>query len=208
MDLINSGKFIQQQRKAKNLTQVELAQILNVSEKTISKWECGNGFPDVSLMLPLCKALDITANELLSAKKLSSEEYKLVAEKNLVELKIQQEKNTKHLLSLEWVIGLTSSISFFIMIFCASFAVENVGWRITLILAGLIIFVVGLAFAIRIEQEAGFYECGYCHYKYVPTYRSVLFSSHYGRTRYMKCPKCHKRSWNKKTINKEEQKNN
>ena len=68
MDLKVIGEFIKQQRKAKGLTQVELAEKLLVSEKTISKWECGNGFPDTSLILPLCKELDISANELLSGK--------------------------------------------------------------------------------------------------------------------------------------------
>ena len=58
MDLKQIGCLIKEQRKAKGLTQSQLAQKLCVSEKTISKWECGGGFPDASLMLPLCKALD------------------------------------------------------------------------------------------------------------------------------------------------------
>ena len=82
MDLKQTGLFIREQRKAKKLTQVQLALKLNVSEKTISKWECGKGFPDTSLILPLCTELGISANELLSAKKLPTEkEYKETAEK-------------------------------------------------------------------------------------------------------------------------------
>lgn len=86
MNLIKTGKFIAEIRKSKKLTQVMLAEKLNVSEKTISKWECGNGFPDTSLILPLCEQLDISANELLSAKKLDEKNYKINAEENLVEL--------------------------------------------------------------------------------------------------------------------------
>ena len=74
MDLIVTGKFIKEQRKAKGLTQLQLAEKIGVSEKTISKWECGNGFPDTTLMLPLCSALGISANELLSGKILSTDE--------------------------------------------------------------------------------------------------------------------------------------
>ena len=80
MDTIKIGKFIQEQRKLKNLTQLQLAIKIGVSEKTISKWECGKGMPDASLMLPLCKSLNISANELLSGEKLSNNEYKDKAE--------------------------------------------------------------------------------------------------------------------------------
>ena len=59
-------------------------------------------------------------------------------------------------------------------------------------------FIIGVSFAIRIEQVAGYYECQKCHHKYIPTYSSVLWSMYINRTRYMKCPKCNEKSWNKK----------
>jgi len=201
MDLQIIGKFIKERRKVKGLTQLELSQKLNVSEKTISKWECGNGFPDTTLMLPLCKELDITANELLSGKLLTNEEYKEKAESNLIELKDKVQKANKHLLTIEWVLGYMTSLCFIICIFVASFVKMFWAWRVLLIVFGLINFVVGMIFGIRIEQTAGFYECTNCKHKYVPTYKSVLFSMHYGRTRYMKCPKCGQKTWQKKTIN-------
>ncbi len=199
MDLKISGRFIAERRKAKGLTQVKLAEKLNVSEKTISKWECGNGFPDTTLMLPLCEALEISANELLSGKNLSSDEYMKQAEQNLVALKSQQEQNAKFLLALENVLGYMCSITFIILIFAASFCELATGWRIALIVVGVLHFVIGIHFCIRIEKDAGYYECAHCHKKYIPTYKQVLFSMHSGRTRYMKCPSCGKRSWNKKT---------
>ena len=96
MDLQKTGNFIAQQRKAKNLTQAKLAEKLHVSEKTVSKWECGNGFPDTSLIMPLCEALEISANELLSAEKINDNQYKEYAEHNLVTLQAKNTKNTKH----------------------------------------------------------------------------------------------------------------
>lgn len=201
MDLRVTGKFIAEQRKAKGLTQIKLAEILHVSEKTISKWECGNGFPDTTLMLPLCEALGINANELLSGKKLSGEEYKAQAEQNLIILKAQQEQSSKLLLMVENVLGFTSSIAFMILIFVASYCNLATGWRIALIVVGALMFAFGIHFCLRIEKDAGFYQCANCKHKYVPTYGQVLNSMHFGRTRYLKCPKCGKRTWNKKTIN-------
>lgn len=55
MDQVKIGRFIAEMRKQQNLTQREFADILNISDKTVSKWECGNGMPELSLMLPICK---------------------------------------------------------------------------------------------------------------------------------------------------------
>ncbi len=203
MDLRISGKFIAEQRKAKGLTQVKLAEILHVSEKTISKWECGNGFPDTTLMLPLCEALDINANELLSGKKLSNDQYKQQAESNLVALKAQQEQSSKFLLTIENVLGYISSITFMTLIFVASYCNLLIGWKIAIIVVAVLIFLVGVHFCLLIEKDAGYYECAHCHHKHIPTYQQILFSMHCGRTRYIKCPKCGKRTWNKKVINKD-----
>lgn len=200
MDLKIISNFIKSQRKEKGLTQVELATKLSVSEKTISKWECGYGFPDTTLILPLCKELDITANELLSGKKLSSEEYQTEAEKNLLTLKKQQEQDHKFLLTLENVLGYLSSITFIILVFVASFANLSTWVRILLIVIGFIHIVVGIHFCLTIEKDAGYYECQHCHNKYIPTYKQILLSMHYGRTRYMKCPKCNKKTWQKKVL--------
>ncbi|MBQ3158510.1 MAG: helix-turn-helix transcriptional regulator [Clostridia bacterium] len=205
MDLSKTGNFIQECRKAKKLTQVQLAQKIGVSEKTISKWECGNGFPDTTLMLPLCRELGITANELLSAKRLYEEvEYKEQAEANLVTLKNMQEKSAKFLLMLEWVIGILSTVLLLTTVVVASLVNMPLYLRIILIVVGTILSMVGIHFCLLIEKDAGYYECGRCHHKYIPTYCSVLNAMHVGRTRYMKCPNCNKRSWQKKTINKED----
>lgn len=200
MDLSITGKFIAERRKAKGLTQVKLAERICVSEKTISKWECGNGFPDTTLMLPLCEQLNISANELLSGRLLEESEYKDKAEQNLLELKDKQVKSTKQMLTLEWVVGYLASFTLLICVFAASFAVSNLYWRIGLIVFGFVSFIIGISFAVKIETDAGFYECGHCHHKYIPKYKDVLWSMHSGRTRYLKCPKCEHKSWNKKVV--------
>lgn len=90
MDQIIIGKFIASERKRKGYTQRQLADLLQISDKTISKWERGNGFPEVSLLLPLCRELDITVNELLSGERVSEEDYQKdyqqKAEENMVKM--------------------------------------------------------------------------------------------------------------------------
>lgn len=200
MDLKETGEFIAKCRKEKGLTQEKLASQLFISEKTVSKWECGKGFPDSALILPLCEVLGITANELLSGKKLSSEDYKKSAEHNLVALRSANEKHAKYLLALEYVIGTIATVFYLFSIFTAAYFVENLAWRIVLICFGFCAFFTAIGFCVHIERNAGFYECQHCHHKYVPTYKAVFWSMHMGRTRYLKCPKCHKKSWSKKVI--------
>lgn len=200
MNQVKIGKFIAQCRKNRNLTQMQLAEKLNITDRAISKWETGKGMPDSSIMLELCTELDISVNELLTGEVIEIENYNLKAEENLLELKRQKEDSDKNMLKLEIIIGYLSSISFLVLIFVASFIEMNLIVRIVLIILGSIIFTIGVVNAVKIEQIAGYYECDKCHYKYVPSYSSVLFSMHYGRTRYMKCPKCNQKSWNKKTL--------
>ena len=118
----------------------------------------------------------------------------------LIELQKQNNLYAKNLLLLEWVIGIISSLTFLILIFVASYIDMALLVRVILILTSIIIFIVGMIFALRIERIAGYYKCGKCGYKYVPTNKQMIFAMHIGRTRYMKCPKCNNRSWNKKYI--------
>lgn len=90
----NIGAFIQKMRRENEMTQKELADILHISDKTISKWETGKGVPDVSYMGDLCAALHISINELLSGEKLPPEEYPKKAEDNMLYL-LQENHETK-----------------------------------------------------------------------------------------------------------------
>ena len=202
MNQVKVGKFIAQCRKQKNMTQAQLAEKLNITDRAISKWETGKGMPDSSIMLELCAEIGVSVNELLSGEVIKMENYNVKAEENLLELQRQKEESDRSMLRLEMVIGYISAIPFFVLIFVASFIEMPSIVRILLIIFGSIIFIIGVANAIKIEQIAGYYQCNKCHYKYVPSYKSVLFSMHYGRTRYMKCPKCNEKSWNKKILTK------
>ena len=202
MEQAKVGKFIAKCRKSKNMTQAELAEKLNITDRAISKWETGKGMPDSSIMLDLCNELDISVNELLSGEVIKMENYNQKAEENLLEMKKQKEGTDREMLRLEIVIGYISTIAFLILVFVASCVEMYSIIRILLIIGGSIVFTIGVINAIKIEQTAGYYECDKCHYKYIPTYKSVFFAMHYGRTRYMKCPKCNEKSWNKKVLAK------
>ena len=202
MDQIKIGKFIAECRKKNNLTQMQRAEKLSITDRAISKWENGKGMPDSSIMLDLCNELKISVNELLSGEVIKMGVYNEKLEQNLIDMVKQKEESDKRLLTMEIVIGVLISIVFFALIFIASFGEMDDWLRITLIITGFIPFIVMIPFAIRIEQIAGYYECQKCHNKYIPTYSSVLWAMHINRTRYMKCPKCNQRSWQKKVISK------
>ncbi len=202
MDQVKIGKFIAECRKKNNLTQMQLAEKLNITDRAISKWENGRSMPDSSIMLDLCHELKISVNDLLSGEVVTMDKYNKEIENKLIEMVRQKEEGDKRLLTLEWVIGILSCIILFVPMFIGALAPIEDWQKIVLVFSGFIPGFVGLFFAIRIEQTAGYYECQHCHHKYVPTFKSTFLAMHIGRTRYMKCPECKKRSWNKKVLSK------
>lgn len=200
MNQIKIGKFISECRKEKNMTQAQLAEKLNITDRAVSKWETGRGMPDSSVMLELCSELGITVNELLCGERLNMENYNLKSEENLIAVQKAKEESDRRLLRVEIIIGLISTVAFITLVFTASFVQMTAATRLALIAIGALIFIVGIANALKIEQLAGYYECGECHHKYIPSYNNVLFAMHTGRTRYMKCPCCGKKSWQKKVV--------
>ena len=204
MDQVKIGRLIAACRKKQGLTQLQLAQALSVTDKAVSKWETGKGLPDAASMLPLCEVLKITVNDLLSGEVVFVDNYDKEIEKKLIEMVRQKEESDKRLLALEWVIGILSVVILFVPILVAAYLPMQDWQRVVLILAGFIPAFVGFFCALRIEQVAGYYECKHCKHRYVPTYKAMQNSMHMGRTRYMKCPACGKRSWQKKVVGKEE----
>lgn len=202
MDQIKIGKFIQEKRKENNITQSELAEKLNITDRAVSKWERGLCLPDAGTMPELCEILNISINDLFSGEKVDMKNNEKKLEENLIEMTKLKEKRDKELLTLEIFIGVFVSIIMLTCIMVASF-IEMMDWlRVIIILLGIIPFIIGICYAIRIEQISGYYECNNCHYKYVPTYKSVFFSTHINRTRKMKCPHCNNNNWHKKVISK------
>ena len=86
------GKFIAQKRKEKNLTQEQLAEILGVSHKTVSKWECGKCMPDYSIVKPLCQELGITVSELMDGEVKTDSSIRVFDEEPILDMleRIQQ----------------------------------------------------------------------------------------------------------------------
>ncbi len=200
MNQVKIGKFIAQCRKNKNMTQAELAEKLNITDRAISKWETEKGMPDSSIMLELCNELDITVNELLSGEEIEMDNYNKIAEENLLEFKKIDETKNKMLLQLEVIIGILVSIAFLGVVLLTNIFVENQTYISIICICSFIIFFIGISFTLKIETIAGYYECKKCHHKYIPKYNDVFWSIHFGRTRYLKCPKCNEKSWNKKVI--------
>ena len=202
MDQVKIGKFIAECRKNKKLTQAELAEKLNITDRAISKWETGKGMPDSSIMLDLCSELEITVNELLSGEAIKMDKYNKKAEENLLEMKKQKEEADKRLLTIEIVMGIITIVMYLGLVMLASYVEMPDNARLSIIIPATVLLLLMCLAALKIEQVAGYYECRKCHHKYVPTYSSVLWAMHINRTRYMKCPKCNKRSWNKKRATK------
>ncbi len=202
MDQIKIGRFIAECRKKENLTQMQLAKKLNITDKAVSKWECGKAIPDASIMVELCNILKITVNDLLCGEKVTADSVSKETEKLLLEMINQKEETDKKLLHTEWIIGGLSLAVLFIPIIISSFLNIEEWQKTAIIFSGFIPAIFGFGVALRIEQVAGYYECRYCSHKYVPTFKAINSSMHIGRTRYMKCPECGKKSWQKKVISK------
>lgn len=203
MDQIKIGKFIAERRKRKNLTQLQLAERLAITDRAVSKWENGRAMPDSSIMLDLCEVLEISVNDLLCGEVVTVDNYNKELENNLLEMIRQKEQSDKRLLTIEWVVGILSIIILLVPCFIAAYLPMEDWQRIVIVVLGFVPAIVGLFFAMRIEQIAGYYVCQKCGHKHVPTYGAVFLAIHVGRTRYMKCPKCKERSWQKKTVHKD-----
>lgn len=204
MDQIAIGKFIASERKRKGYTQKQLSDILSISDKTISKWECGNGFPEVSMLLPLCNELDITVNELLAGERVSEEDYRKRAEENMVNMIKEREENRKKAIHTV-ITGIISTVAFLtlIMVVCVYTEVIALPAKILLVVIACSIFIPGLIVAMEGERTVGYYKCKACGELFVPTFGAYTLGVHWFTRRHLKCPKCGKRTYCRKTMSKE-----
>ena len=203
MDQTRIGRFIADRRKKASLTQMQLAEKLNITDRAISKWENGKSLPDSSIMLELCDVLGISVNDLLSGEVVTMENYNKEIEKHLLDMIKQKEQADKRLAAAEVFIGITATIVLFALVFVAAFVQMETWLKIALIVSGFILFLAGCFYALRLEQVAGYYMCKHCKHSYVPTYKAISMAMHMGRTRYMRCPQCGKKSWQKKVFHKD-----
>lgn len=199
MNQIKTGKFIAEMRKEKSLTQKQLAEMLNISDKTVSKWECGKGLPEVALMMPLCEILQITVNELLSGERLNESNYRQKTEEIIMDLVKEKEESKKKIILSAAVCFVTILAVVTIVIVAGYFTMEE--WqRIVLIIISVVIMIGGLGVACALEMTAGTFECRHCKARFVPTAGAYIAGPHTLTTRKLKCPECGKKSYCKRRL--------
>ena len=201
MDRIRIGRFIAGERKKKGYTRKQLAEKLGISEKTVSEWECGNGFPEVSLLLPLCGELGITVNDLLSGEPVSGEDYREKAEDNMVEMIGEREANRKQFM-LTFVLGGVSIVSFITLLIVVSVYTDAIPQPVKAILTGVAcaIFAVGFLAMIEGQRIIGYYLCTKCGKTFIPKFWPHMFGFSTGAKRRLKCPYCGEKSWCRKVM--------
>lgn len=104
------GKFIAKCRKEKNLTQEQLADKLGITYKAVSKWECGNGLPDVSLYETICKELDISLNEFFAGERIKENQVLQKSEENIINIVKDENKKKKNLKAAITILGIVISV--------------------------------------------------------------------------------------------------
>ena len=202
MDQLKIGKFIAECRKQKNLTQMQLAEKLGITDKAISKWERSIAMPDTSIMLELCDILGISVNELLSGEKISMENNNQKNEQLLLDMARELEKKNKTIWNAMWIIMTVSILGLIGGLTIIAFFMTEGPWMLVAILSLCVVFLIPCFYALKLEVSVGAYKCKNCGYEIVPTYKQALNAMHRGTTRYLKCPKCNKRTWCKKVIKK------
>ena len=100
MDLVKIGKYIAGKRKALGMTQKQLAEKLNMSDKSVSKWERGICLPDVSVYMELCEILGISINEFLAGEDIDAENVEKKSEDNIIQVTKHSKKKQKNLKSI------------------------------------------------------------------------------------------------------------
>jgi transcriptional regulator with XRE-family HTH domain/DNA-directed RNA polymerase subunit RPC12/RpoP len=202
MDQIKIGRFIAECRKNKNLTQMQLAERLNITDRAVSKWERGKSLPDSAVMLELCKILDITVTELLNGEKITMENNNEKNKQLLLDMAKEVESKNKIIWNSMWIIMWVSIIALLTGLFLTAFLIPEGPWQLVAILVLCVVFLIPCFYALKLEVSVGAYKCKNCGYEIVPTYKQALNAMHRGTTRYLKCPKCNKRTWCKKVIKK------
>ena len=199
MDQIKIGRFIAETRKSKNLTQKQLAEKLSISDKTVSKWECGKGLPDVSIMLDLCEELQITVNDLLTGESVSKIDYQKKAEENLMNLMKENQENKKRMI-LSVICAVITIIATCSLVVIASYIEMPVIARVAVIILALVTGVFGIEAAAVLEVKAGYYECPHCKALFVPTMGEYVKGYHTITRRRLTCHECGKTSMCKHRI--------
>ena len=202
MNQIKIGKFIADCRKQVNLTQMQLAEKLGITDKAVSKWERGIAMPDTSIMLELCDILHISVNELLCGEKISMENNNQKNEELMLAMAKELEQKSKTVWTSMWAIMIVSMTALLAGIFTVAFLVPEGPLMAVLMIALCVVFLIPCFYAVKLEVSVGAYKCKKCGTEIVPTYKEAMMALHRGFTRHLYCPTCGKRTWCKKVLEK------
>ena len=198
MDQIKIGKFIAECRKKKNLTQAQLAEKLNITDRAISKWETGKAMPDSDIMLDLCYILGINVNELLCGEMIDMEQKDEQLNELIFQMAKNEERYHKRLLHSAYVIVATSLAALICLMTLISLLIPECGFQDFLIIVSVILFIIPCIIALKFKVETGYYECKNCQHMFVPNYKGIVLLMQTPTRRLLKCTKCGKWNWCKK----------
>ena len=202
MDQIKIGKFIAECRKKKNLTQAQLAEKLNITDRAISKWETGKAMPDSDIMLDLCYILGINVNELLCGEMIDMEQKDEQLNELIFQMAKNEERYHKRLRYSAYLIFVISFIAFICLITLISLLIPECGFQDFLIIVSVILFIIPCIIALKFMVETGYYECKNCQHMFVPNYKEIALLMQTPTRRLLKCTKCGKWTWCKKLTNR------
>ena len=198
MDQIKIGKFITECRKKKNLTQAQLAEKLDITDRAISKWETGKAMPDSDIMLDLCDILGIKVNELLCGEMIEIEHKDEQLNELIFQMAKNEERYHKRLLHSAYVIIATSLTALICLMSLISLLIPECGFQDFLIIVSVILFIIPCMIALKFKAETGYYECKNCQHMFVPNYKEIAVLMQTPTRRLLKCTKCGKWTWCKK----------
>ena len=202
MDQIKIGKFIAECRKKQNLTQAQLAEKLDITDRAISKWETGKAMPDSDIMLDLCDILGIKVNELLCGEMIEIEHKDEQLNELIFQMAKNEERYHKRLLHSAYVIIATSLTALICLMSLISLLIPECGFQEFLIIVSVILFIIPCMIALKFKAETGYYECKNCQHMFVPNYKEIAVLMQTPTRRLLKCTKCGKWTWCKKLTKK------
>ena len=202
MNLNNIGNYIAEKRTEKNLSQAALAEQLNTTETLVVKWENGKAFPASKYVMPLCEVLGVSVNELLAGSNLEGEEYKDVAEDNLLEYVEMKGKNKlSNLLSLA-TIG-SSLVSAILIIFILGFATIPTALKVISIIVCILVLGVSITALVMNHNDdyTRYFVCPDCKTKFVPDIKTRMSAKSTFTSKELECPNCGKTNYCKQRYN-------
>ena len=123
-------------------------------------------------------------------------------EELLLSLAKELERKNKTIWKSMWTIMIVSMVALITGLFIAAFVIPEGVWQLVTILGLCVVFLIPCFYALKLEVSVGAYKCKNCGHEIVPTYSQALNAMHMGTTRFLKCPKCGKRTWCKKVLKK------